>query len=367
MNKNVQIVSFVSAYAHGGVILIGTAVLATVKIIDMRRIVLLAALCGLLCLWRKLRTDILLILPLAILAYFLIGKLLDGLSISSWVSQIREFIGAKIASSFPLGEGQLMQGILIGDTSQMPKYIYKDFSTAGITHIMAVSGFNMNVVYSLARKTLGFLPNIFRDISSLAMLSAYLVIVGLDNFPAMRAYFIQIFAFGARISGHRPNQVHLLILATFVMTAMNQKVLESVGFQLSIMASLGMIASGQVLTKPICNLKESIFATIFTLPVTIYYFGSINLFGIITNIFVLPLIGPLTYLGMVYVVSPLTLVIATWLPAQLSHIIVFMASYFAKINPVQVIIAKNNTALCAGIIILLLVLMYKLSQRQNLK
>jgi predicted membrane metal-binding protein len=133
------------------------------------------------------------------------------------------------------------------------------------------------------------------------------------------------------------------------------------------MASLGMVASGQVLTKPICNLKESFFATIFTLPVTMYYFGSINLFGILTNIFVLPMIGPLTYLSMVYVFLPFTFYVLTWLSANISHVIVAMAAYFAQINPIQFTIEKKNAVLCICLVAFLLAIMIKLNRKQSLQ
>ena len=62
---------------------------------------------------------------------------------------VRERGRVTIQASLPEPQASLLTGILLGDDSGLPHALSDDFRTTGMTHIIAISGFNIALIIAL--------------------------------------------------------------------------------------------------------------------------------------------------------------------------------------------------------------------------
>ena len=88
-------------------------------------------------------------------------------------------IKEKIFEIFPKEEASIIQGLLLGDVSEIEEDIQEDFRTSSIIHILAVSGMHVSYIiigiYFLFSKTLGKKNT---NILSAILLVVYMFITG---------------------------------------------------------------------------------------------------------------------------------------------------------------------------------------------
>jgi competence protein ComEC len=220
----------------------------------------------------------------------------------------------------------LANGMLLGIESGIPDDVAEAFKATGTTHVIVISGSNIallsGVLMAGLSRVLGKRRAAFPAIAGIIL---YVLLVGADA-AALRAglmggLFIMAIYFGRRSTAY----VSLCASALF-MTVLNPLTLWDIGFQLSFMATLGLILytpaiEGQFqrvlargLTKErmrrvmgILNdaLIVTLAAQVTTLPVIVYYFGRISLISLVTNFFILPAQPPIMTGGMATLVAGL--------------------------------------------------------------
>jgi competence protein ComEC len=246
----------------------------------------------------------------------------------------------------------LLLGVLIGEVNGITDYAKSEFKNSGLTHIVAVSGFNVNVVFLVGFLCFKPFSNKIRVLLALLFVTIYLGIVGWENIPALRAYIMcGIFSL-AKLVGRRPQSLNVLVLSCLIMELIYPEVLYSLSFQLSVLATLSITISSETMLKTYLGIKDSAFAILFTLPVFVYYFGIINPVGILSNIFVLPIIPLITYLGILIVVVPLRVVLLENLIKLLLNFVFGFVTLFSNIgNFSRIGLEKNNFSVFLGCII----------------
>lgn len=148
----------------------------------------------------------------------------------------------------PLGEERrsLWAGLVIGDDREEDPGVVSDFSAAGLTHLLAVSG--QNVAFALAAvgpllRRLGRRP---RGVASLAVLAGFAVVVRFDP-SVLRASVMAALAVVATARGVGAPTVRLVCLAVVALLAVDPLLVHRLGFQLSVAATAGIA----VLSRPI--------------------------------------------------------------------------------------------------------------------
>ena len=63
-----------------------------------------------------------------------------------YIFTFKNYLNTKLSSLWPEPEGSLMAGILYGSRSGLPPYLTNSFSRTGVSHIIAVSGFNITII-----------------------------------------------------------------------------------------------------------------------------------------------------------------------------------------------------------------------------
>lgn len=246
-----------------------------------------------------------------------------------------------IEIGLPEPESSLGRPIILGGQRGLDDQTRQNFSRLGLTHILAVSGFNISI---LAAITLNFLLLIGVGrrqafYLSIAILLAYVILVGMPA-SAMRAGLMGFLVLWALHLGRLNKMTNSLVLTAAILLLINPKLLrDDIGFQLSFLALAGL-----VYVYPIFNdwleknklMERLIFkqawlkttreiftltlaAQVFTWPIMAYNFSGVSLIAPLANLFIIWAIPILTIL--IIVALPLA-----WLAPSISFIF-FLPAY----------------------------------------
>ncbi len=209
----------------------------------------------------------------------------------------------------PEPAGGLLSGILLGIGSGIPRSLYDAFNATATSHIIVISGSNISVVAGLLMASLGRLLGA-RRAAPLTVLGIvlYVLFVGADA-AVVRAGIMGSLAVIALQLGRPSTALVSLAASALLMTAINPLNLWDMGFQLSAMATLGLIVcapplqavSERWLRQTLGNrwaaqvggflndgLLITLAAQITTTPLVVYAFGRLSLISLATNFLILP-------------------------------------------------------------------------------
>lgn len=215
-----------------------------------------------------------------------------------------------IGDILPEPHAALLTGILLGDDSGMPRTLREQFRLTGMTHIIAISGFNIAVLIALLDRVTGpLLPRRSAAWIIIVFLALYAALVGAGA-SVVRATIMGIsYLAGLRLMGRPTMVVAGLFTASFLMTLAQPETLWDVGFQLSFAATLGLMLYAGPWTRrfergvspyftpdtraSVIQLTADVVivtlaAQVLTLPLILYHFGRLSLASIPSNFLVLP-------------------------------------------------------------------------------
>jgi competence protein ComEC len=210
----------------------------------------------------------------------------------------------------PAPESALLNGILIGDDNDMPTALVESFRKTGTSHIVAISGFNVSIVIALVVPALSRLINKRRAaLVAIPAIIAYTLLVGASA-SVVRASIMAIIALIGQALWRRGFTLNSLAAAAFFMLAYDPDTLFDGGFQLSVMATLGLVLYADRLqdaiqrwlnlrlrsewAEKITNILADILlitlaAQITTLPLILVNFRTFSNVALFTNALVLPI------------------------------------------------------------------------------
>ncbi len=232
---------------------------------------------------------------------------------------------------FPPPESALLAGILLGDDSQIPAPLSDAFKDTGTAHIIAISGFNIAILA-------GLLATLFSRLAGPrwgALLAAlgivfYTLLVGAGA-SVVRAAIMGGLGLLAGQVGRRQLGLNSLGATALAMILLSPAWLWDAGFQLSFLATLGMILYATPLQDGLVRLADRLIparlparaadaigefflftlaAEAFTLPVQLAQFGRLSLVALAANPLILPPQPAVMALGGLAALAGLV-----WLPA----------------------------------------------------
>ncbi|MFH1670240.1 MAG: ComEC/Rec2 family competence protein [Patescibacteria group bacterium] len=193
-----------------------------------------------------------------------------------------------------------LAGLLTGSRKGIPDHLLDDFQITGLTHIIAISGYNITIVISVIAGMLFWLPLRKRFLPSVIAIIAFTLFVGASA-AVVRASIMGILGLLALQTG-RQSHTRLAILWTlFAMLIWNPKYLwYDAGFQLSFLAVIGLTELGPHLDRWFTKvpkalgireaLQMTIAAQICAVPLIVLLFGRLSLIAPIANVLVAPAI-----------------------------------------------------------------------------
>jgi len=229
----------------------------------------------------------------------------------------------------------LLSAIILGVKRGIPKELVENFSQAGISHIMAISGMHITILATLLLY-LGIMIGLSRDRAFyFATIGLFLYIL-LIGFPAsaVRAGIMGFLVLWAMKLGRLNKATNAVVFAASVMLLINPLLIYDIGFQLSFLAVVGLIYIFPILEKVTKRVPDffklksliliTISAQISTLPVILYHFGRFSLIAPLANILVVPLLPLIMILGLVLLLGGL---IWGWLSQVIGWLMWLVLSY----------------------------------------
>jgi competence protein ComEC len=227
---------------------------------------------------------------------------LSGAGLAELAAAARRWLLGGLNQMLPEPEAALGAGILLGVRTSISPEIATAFATAGLTHVVAISGWNIAIVAaiiaSLARPLeerrggRWLAPGV-----AAAAIAGYVVLTGASP-SVVRAGLMAGAMMVARLGGSRAHAASALGLAALLMLLAAPAVLWDVGFQLSALATGGLILFAAAIEARLARwpawLREPVALTLAaqltTLPVVVGSFGRLSLVAPAANVAVVPLV-----------------------------------------------------------------------------
>jgi competence protein ComEC len=230
-----------------------------------------------------------------------LGTLLEG-----W----RRDAGEALTRVLPEPEAGLAAGILIGLRDRVDREVAADFTTAGVSHVVAISGWNIAIVAAAVGAMAGRLGRRRRAIVTAIAVVSYILFAGASP-SVLRAGAMAGVVLLARESGRSGRAAAALGLAAFLLLLAEPALINDAGFQLSTLATAGLVAWATPLTDRLDRLTRgrlprwlteslgvSLAAQAATLPVVLAAFGRLALISPAVNLLVVPLVTPAMAAGL---------------------------------------------------------------------
>ncbi|MGD8584896.1 MAG: DNA internalization-related competence protein ComEC/Rec2 [Chloroflexota bacterium] len=217
---------------------------------------------------------------------------------------------AVILSQLPEPHASLLTGILLGDDSGLPSELAEQFRVTGMTHIIAISGFNIAILAAiLLRGSRPFVGPRWCAWVAIGGVIIYTILVGAEPAVVRAAVMAAIFIFAGRVMGRPSYAPAGLMSAVLFMTLFQPTIIWSIGFQLSVAATLGLMlyvdpwkrwaeASAQNIVSPavarslarfLADIVGSTLAAMaLTMPLIIFHFQQLSIISPLANLFILP-------------------------------------------------------------------------------
>jgi competence protein ComEC len=281
------------------------------------------------------------------------------------IGAARMAAGDALTKSLPEPEAGLAAGILIGLRERVDRALAADFTTAGVSHVVAISGWNIAIVASAIGALAGRASRRRRTALILAAVVAYVVFAG-GSPSVVRAGLMAGVVLLARESGRAGAAATALGWAAVILLLGDPGIVGDPGFGLSTVATAGLLAWGTPamhalerlrLPGPLAeSLGVSLAAQVATLPLVLLDFGRLSLVAPLVNLVVVPLIVPamagggvalaaglLASIGLGESVAALAAV-PGWLPL---HVLVWIVHAGANLPGASLTIAPPTSLLLA--------------------
>lgn len=232
----------------------------------------------------------------------------EGNPVLSALISFKDFLSRQVSRVYKGDVLALVSGVLLGSKEGISSNLSDTFSSAGLSHILVASGFNLTVlvgsvsglVYVLGRKRL--------QLAAAVLVFAFVGMTGGAAASILRAGIMALLLIISRIWGRQYSSGGAVILAASIMVLLNPHILLwDAGFQLSFAATCGIIFLTPVfddfLSKFVQlnflreNIAVSIAAVLSTLPIISFHFDRLQLLSLPSNLVVVPFVPVLMLLG----------------------------------------------------------------------
>ena len=216
-------------------------------------------------------------------------------------------------------EGGFLAALVLGSAQvPLPQSLRDGFRIAGMSHVLAASGFHLSVLLGSSLVLTRGMPRLLRLAAGSGAMALFLALAGAQA-SVVRSVLMGAAALLIRESGHRSRPLGVLLVTLVLMLLLHPAWARSIGFQLSAAATAGLVISAGPLEHWIVRhlprslhrlapgLAIPLAALFWTLPLQLLHFGAAPLYAVLSNLLAAPMLAPLTLASMALAVMVLLL------------------------------------------------------------
>jgi len=275
----------------------------------------------------------------------------------------------------------LASGMLFGDSS-MSKELTDTFRTAGLSHIIVLSGFNIAIVISFVLFVFAFVPLTFRIASAALFVVLFVLMVG-GEASVLRATCMAFVSLLSTVLGRAyvAKQALIVSLLTIIMYEPSA-LLSDVSLHLSFLATAGIV----YLSDPVKIFFKRYFtnnsyielctttvsAYVATLPFVMYTFGTVSVYALLANLLALPFVPVAMLFSFLtvlfsYVFIPLAQLFG-FIDSLLINIILFIAQVTEKLplSSISFTISSFSMVMFYGAMVLSIIFLSRRTKNETL-
>ena len=209
----------------------------------------------------------------------------------------------------------VLSALTLGDKTDLSESVRESYSVAGVSHVLALSGLHIGLLYALAFFLLrplllgGQSGRVLRSLLLILLLWLFAFFTGLSPSVVRSAAMFSIWAL-ADLCGRQSFSLNTLALTAWLMLLVRPVWLFDVGFQLSFAAVLSILLFQPFLYR-LCPVRHragtylwglvsvSVAAQLGTAPLALFYFSRFSTHFLLTNLLVVPLVTLILYAAVV--------------------------------------------------------------------
>ncbi len=261
-------------------------------------------------------------------------------TIYGFADAVRKKINIKLKQhDFDTDVLSILNALLLGQRQNLDKDIYGHYTNAGAVHLLAISGLHVALILLL----LNFIFKPLRRfkygrtttiIMIVAILWGFAIIAGLSASVTRAVTMFSIIAIAMHLN--RPTNIYnTLAISIFILLLFKPLLLFDVGFQLSYLAVIAIVAIQPRLAKLI-QPKHYITARVWdyftvgiaaqlgVLPISLFYFHQFPGLFFIANIIVIPFLGLILGIGILIIILAVFNALPSFLVSTFNYIILSM-------------------------------------------
>lgn len=251
----------------------------------------------------------------------------------------------------------VVAAMALGDKSDLSSKLRDVYSAAGVSHVLALSGMHLSVIYMLMSFLFG--GRRFRLVRESLLISAiwlYVFLVGMPISAVRSALMLTVYSV-VGLTGRDRMSLNVLAFSALLMLVANPFSLYDISFQLSYMSVASILIVNRNLGSLTFRLSRwggaisrwisgmvvmSCSAQLATAPLVAYYFGSIPVYFLLANFLAIPALAAILFL---FAFS----LLFTFIPLAQHYIVVLLASVTTSLNQYIAWIASLPGASVTGI------------------
>ncbi len=206
--------------------------------------------------------------------------------------------------------------LLIGYDDLLDAAQRKEYSGAGVVHVLCVSGLHVGIVFLIADSLFFFLRKRkkaawLRPLLIITFIWVYSLITGLAPSVLRASLMFSMITIGKSLN-RQSHTYNTLAASAFFLLIFNPGMLYDLGFQLSYGAVFGIVTFQPYIRQLFITTNKakeylwsminvSLAAQLFVTPVSVYYFHQFPNYFLIANLIAIPLSGILIYTGVIFI------------------------------------------------------------------
>ena len=208
---------------------------------------------------------------------------------------------------------RFVSALLLGDGGGIDKNVRQEFSSAGVAHVLALSGLHVGFIALIIWCLLFPLDYLrlkkLRLIITVAAIALYALFTGLSP-SVVRATVMIGMVFGSLVFYRRSVSLNALALAALLILLFSPSALFSVGFQLSFITVGAVLMFARLpqwlqsrykwVNDVTSTAITSVVAMLATVALSAHYFHTVSLMSVVTNLLILPVLPVFMVLGALF-------------------------------------------------------------------